>query len=203
MSTESISSGSYLNTYSALQEAREQQQLMAQAAEISKEQAKAGNSSMAQSILSYLSKIPTGDDGKLSFQDVEDYREELGTLWDAEVMADLQELGVDITQKFPLTYDPATGKVTVSGDHEDKAIIDKYFEDNPDKVGEFETIVQLGKLTATAEEKISVEMMPTNLQLQSLSWWYADNSDPTSWFEGGGLLAFNGTSNYTGLNLRV
>jgi len=203
MSTQAIGSSAYADTYSRLQAAREQQQLTEEATKISKEQASAGTSSMSQDILSYLSKIPKGADGTLSFQDVDDYRAELETLWDAEVMADLEELGVDITNQFPLTYDTTTGKVTVSGDHEDKEIIDQYFEDNPDKVADFETIVQLGKLTATAEDNLSLDMMSTNLQLESLSWWYADNTDPTSWFEGGGMLAMSGMSSYLGLNITV
>ncbi|MBG0788882.1 MAG: hypothetical protein H0S80_00115 [Desulfovibrionaceae bacterium] len=203
MSTQSIGSNSYLDAYSLLQAATEQKQLQEEAAKVSREQAQYGTSSMGQDILSYLSKIPAGSDGMLSFQDVDDYREEMETRWDVEVMADLKELGVDITQQFPLTYSPTTGKVTVSGDHEDKATIDKYFEDNPDKVADFETIVQLGKLTATAEDSISLDMMSTDLQLQSLAWWFEDNTDPTSWFEGGGLLAFSGSSSYKGLNLTV
>ncbi|BDQ34778.1 hypothetical protein [Pseudodesulfovibrio portus] len=203
MSTQSIGSSGYLDTYSLLKAAREEQQLMEEAVKADKEQATSGTSSMGQDILSYLSKIPKGEDGKLSFQDVDDYREELETFWDAEVMADLEELGVDITKQFPLTYDTNTGKVTVSGDHEDKEIIDQYFVDNPDKVAEFKTIVQLGKLTTTAEDKLSMDMLNTNLQLESLAWWYQDNTDPTSWFEGGGMLAMSGMSSYLGLNMTV
>ena len=203
MSTQSIGSSGYADTYSRLQAAREQQQLTEEATKVSKEQAAAGTSSMGQDILSYLSMIPKGADGTLSFQDVDDYREELETFWDASVMADLEELGVDISEQFPLTYDATTGKVTVSSDHEDKEIIDQYFEDNPDRVAEFETIVQLGKLTATAEEKLSQDMMITDLQMQSLAWWYEDNTDPTSWFEGGGMLAMSGMSSYLGLNITV
>ncbi len=202
MSTGAIGSN-YLSGNSLLRQANEQQKIYEQAAEVSKEQAAYGTSSMGQDILSYLSKIPAGEDGKLSFQDVDDYRQELETQWDVEVMADLEELGVDITQQFPLTYDPVTGKVTVSSGHKDKEIIDQYFEDNPDKVADFETIVQLGKLTATAADNLSLDMMGTNLQLQSLSWWYADNSDPTGWFEGGGMLAMSGGSSFLGLNKTV
>jgi hypothetical protein len=203
MSTQSIGSSGYLDTYSLLKAAREEQQLMDEAVKAGKDQTTSGTSSMGQDILSYLSQIPKGEDGKLSFQDVDDYRDKLETFWDAEVMADLEELGVDITKQFPLTYDSNTGKVTVSGDHEDKEIIDQYFVDNPDKVGEFETIVQLGKLTTTAEDKLSMDMLNTNLQLESLAWWYQDNTNPTSWFEGGGMLAMSGMSSYLGLNMTV
>ena len=203
MSTESIGSSLLSSAYTRLQAANEQKKLYEEAAEISKEQAASGTSSMGQDILGYLSKIPKGDDGMLSFQDVDDYLGELETLWDASVMADLEKLGVDITQQFPLTYDTTTGKVTVSSDHKDKEIIDKYFKDNPDRVADFETIVQLGKLTNTAEDKLSQDMMTTNLQLESLAWWYEDNTDPTGWFAGGGMLAMGSGSSYLGLNLTV
>jgi hypothetical protein len=119
-------------------------------------------------------------------------------------MADLKALGVDVSKEFAMTYDPDTGKVTVPDKTKDAEIINKYFEDNPDKVAEFYDIIQLGKLNATASSQLSQSQMLTSLRQQSLAWWYADNTDPTSWFEGGGLLAIGGNAtSYTGLNMMV
>lgn len=199
--------GGYANTYSLLQTANEENALKAEAARMdlaSKEEAaKEGSTSVETDILSYLAKIPKGDDNRLSFEDVDNYRSELEKKWDVEVMADLEKLGVDITQQFPLTYDPDTGKVTVSGEHPDKETIDKYFEDNPDKVDQFHDIIQLGKLTNVANSKLSQDQLTQNLQMNTLAWWYADNTDPGSWFQTGGMVARQGQSAYTGLNLTV
>lgn len=203
MSTDAIGSYGYSSAYTKLRESAEQEKLYAMAAQAEKKAEAEGSTGVAADLMNYLSKIPKGDDGKLSFKDVDDYRQKLETEWDLEVMADLDKLGVNIDQQFPLTYDPATGKVTVSGDHPDKAVVDKYFEDNPDKVKTFEEIVQLGKLTTVANSELSQTEMLTNLRQESLAWWYEDNSDPTSWFDGGGMLVGQGQAAYKGLNIKV
>ncbi|WP_319542227.1 hypothetical protein [uncultured Pseudodesulfovibrio sp.] len=204
MAIQSVGSNGYMDAYSLLQAANEEEQLKTRAAQMDKEQEKAGGSSgMANDIESYLAKIPKGADNRLSFLDVDKYRANLEAKWDITVTADLKALGVDVTKELPLTYDPASGKVTVAKGHEDKEIIDKYFVDNPDKVDEFQTVLQLGKLTNTASTQLSQGQMMQNLQFQSMSWWFADNSDPTSWFDGGGLMFGQGQSSYTGLNLKV
>ena len=201
MSISSISSG-YAATYKLLQAASEEQALYEQAKATSQTDA-SKTTGVGSNILSLLSKVPKGDDGKLSFQDVEDYREELGDAWDEKVMAALKELGVDVSQEMSMSYDAETGKVTVAEGTEGKEIIDQYFEDNPDVVKEFYDIVQLGKLTATADANLSQEQYVQSLKLQSMAWWYQDNISAQSWFEGGGLLSMQGATSYTGLNLLV
>lgn len=206
MATESI--GSYLQTdsYSLLKAAVEEKQLYQKANALEDETgSESGSAALRAEITALLDQIPKGSDGKLSFQDVEDYRESLGEAWDTAVMADLEALGVDVSKEFMMTYDPDTGAVTVSGDTDDKAIIDQYFVDNPDKVEAFRDIIQLGKLTTTASSQLSQDTLMTSLQQQSLAWWYEDNTDPTSWFEGGGLLSIGqgSTTSYTGINLMV
>lgn len=205
MSTTSIGTDLINGTYKLLRASVEEKQLRQQAEELDEKSAKSTVSSgLASDISSVLDQIPKGDDNRLSFQDVQNYREQLGDKWDASVMADLKKLGVDVSTEFAMTYDPDTGKVTVPDSTKDAEIINKYFEDNPDKVEEFHTIIQLGKLTSAASGKLSQNDMMTNLQQQSLAWWYADNTDPANWFQGGGLLAMGGSSgSYTGLNLFV
>ncbi|MEZ7197339.1 hypothetical protein [Pseudodesulfovibrio karagichevae] len=205
MSTTSIGSDLITGTYRLLRASVEEKQLQEQARKLDEESAKnSGSSGLASEISSILDQIPKGDDNRLSFQDVQNYRKTLGDKWDIEVMADLKKLGVDVSSEFAMTYDPDTGKVTVPESTKDAAIINKYFEDNPDKVKEFHDIIQLGKLTSTASSQLSQSQMMTSLQQQSLAWWYADNTDPSSWFKGGGLLAMGGSSSsYSGLNLMV
>ena len=204
MSISSIGSG-FTETYSLLQTAREEETLLEQAKETSQENGSGQTSGIGTEIMALLSKVPKGDDNKLSFQDVEDYRETLGEAWDLDVMADLAALGVDVSQEMPMTYDVETGKVTVADGTEGKEIIDQYFEDNPDVVSRFYDIVQLGKLASTAESKLSQDQRLQNIQLQTMAWWYEDNTDAQSWFDGGGLLALQGqaSTSYTGLNLMV
>jgi hypothetical protein len=205
MSTTSIGTDLITGTYTLLRASVEEKQLRQQAKALDEESTQSsGSTGLASDISSVLDQIPKGDDNRLSFQEVQDYRETLGDKWDAAVMADLKELGVDVSSEFAMTYDPDTGTVTVPDSTEDADIINKYFEDNPDRVEEFHTIIQLGKLASTASTQLSQSQMMTSLQQQSLAWWYADNTDPTSWFEGGGLLAMGGSSSsYTGLNLMV
>ncbi len=150
-----------------------------------------------------LKDVPKGSDGKLSFKDIDDYREKLGKEWDESVKADLKKLGVDVENEFPLSWDASTGKLTVSKEHPDKELIDKYFESNPEKVEEFQKIVQLGKMTRTHEQKLTPQQLQKSIQQESVAWWYEDNSDPTSWFKGGGRLMSNTQAAYSGLNLKV
>lgn len=204
MSIESIFSSKFLDTYSLLQKASEEKTLVDQAKETSQENASQGTS-MGTEIVSLLSLVPKGDDDKLSFQDVENYRTKLGEDWDKAVMADLKALGVDVSQEMPMSYDVETGKVTVASGTKGKEIIDQYFEDNPEVVNQFYDIIQLGKLTSTAKSKLSQEQMAQNIKLKSMSWWYEGNMDVQSWFNGGGLLALQGQSSsaYSGLNMMV
>lgn len=204
-STTSIGSDLITGTYNLLRASVEEKQLRQKAETLDSESnATTGSTGLKSEISTLLDQIPKGSDNRLSFQEVKDYREALGDKWDLEVMADLQGLGVDVSKEFVMTYDPDTGKVTVPEGTKDADVINQYFEDNPDKVKEFYDIVQLGKLTATASSQLSQSQMMTSLQQQSLAWWYADNTDPTSWFEGGGLLSIgSGATSYTGLNLMV
>ncbi len=151
-----------------------------------------------------LSNIPKGDDGKLSFNDIDEHRKTLETKWDETVKADLEKLGVNVDKEFPLSWNAATGKLTVNDSHPDKATIDKYFESNSDRVDEFKRIIQLGKMTATHKQKADPVQLMRNIQSESMAWWYEDNSDPTSWFKGGGRFMGGGSqAGYQGLNLKV
>ncbi|WP_419786711.1 hypothetical protein [Pseudodesulfovibrio sp.] len=202
MSISSIGAG-LSNTYTLLQAANEEKALREQAAENSSKTA-SSSTGIGTNITKLLESVPKGDDERLSFQDVDDYREELGDKWDKKVMADLKKLGIDVTQNLAMSYDAETGKVTVADGTEGKEIIDKYFEDNPDVVSQFYDIVQLGKLTSTAGSKLTQTQFNQNIQLQTMSWWCQNNVSAQSWFSGGGLLGLQGmTGGYTGLDLRV
>ncbi len=159
--------------------------------------------SIRKGIEEVLADVPKGADGKLSFRDVDDYRNSLEETWDTQVKADLEKLGVDPNAKYPLTWDAATGKVVVQDGHPDKKVIDKYFEDNPDKVEEFQKIIQLGKLTSTSRSTLSPVDMKRSIQQQTMAWWFEDNTDPRTWFSGGSSLRGYGLAAFTGLDIKV
>ncbi|WP_319471493.1 hypothetical protein [uncultured Pseudodesulfovibrio sp.] len=202
MATQSIGSFSYSGASSLLNMSG--QNGTQQAGKVSPFQAgKNLRSQIRAQIDDLLKDVPKGTDGKLSFKDIDDYREKLGKEWDESVKADLEKLGVDVEKEFPLSWDTKTGKLTVSKEHPDKEVIDKYFESNPEKVEEFQKIVQLGKMTRTHEQKLTPQQLQKSIQQESVAWWYEDNSDPTSWFQGGGRLMSNTQAAYSGLNLKV
>ncbi|QGY42019.1 hypothetical protein GM415_08610 [Pseudodesulfovibrio cashew] len=204
MSSLSIGYSNYSGTSSLLQTLSEQTSSSTSTSTTSSSStnSQTWRSAINTQINALLDMVPKGDDGKLSFQDVDDYREQLEKDWDEAVKEDFEALGLDPDAEYPLNYDPATGTVTVTKGHPDKAVIDQYFANNPDKVDEFEAIVQLGKLTSASNSTLTQNEMRQSLQQQAMSWWFEDNSDPTSWFSGGGLVLGQQTA-YTGLNITV
>lgn len=160
-------------------------------------------SQIREQINGLLANIPKGDDGKLSFKDITNYLEEQEAAWDESVKADFTKLGIDLSKEFPLTYDPANHTVTVAEGHPDKSLIDKYFELNPEKVEKFEEIVQIGKMNRISSSTLSLSELKRDIQQNSMAVWYEDNSDPSSWFTGGGMLFGNNVASYTGLDIKV
>lgn len=152
---------------------------------------------------SILANIPKGSDNKLSFKEVQDYYEEQKQLWDDTVKADLEKLGVNTYKQFPLSYDPAEGTVTVAEGHPDKAKIDSYFKANPETVDKFEEIIQIGKLTRSSQQSFTPQEIKQSIQQSAMAVWFQDNSDPSSWFSGGGMMFGNSQASYTGLNMTV
>lgn len=201
MSTQSIGNSSYSSLYALLNNSSTDV--------ASSQSAKTGSENTSwktqikNQIDGYLKDVPKGADGKLSFKDVEDYRKTLEKEWDESVMADLEALGVNIDDEFPLSYNQTTEKLTVADGHPDKEIIDQYFELHTEKIDEFINIIQLGKLTSLSQSNLSPTEMQKSLQQQAVSWWYADNTDPSTWFSGGGLVFGQGQSLYTSLDIQV
>jgi len=204
MSTEAIGYSAYNLSNPTLQQATSQNQSQ-QVAQGESDESENGSlkSQIRNQINALLANIPKGDDGKLSFQDIKDYLDKEEKLWDDSVKADLAALNVDITSEFPLSYDAASGTVTVAEGHPDKALIDKYFELNPEKVEKFEEIIQLGKMTKISSSTQSATQLRRDIQQSAMSIWFEDNSDPTTWFSGGGMMFGQGQSTYTGLDIRV
>lgn len=161
------------------------------------------HSAIRSQIDSILANIPKGDDGKLSFKEVVAYLDSKKEAWDESVKADFEQMGINTYEQFPLSYDPASGSVTVASGHPDKAKIDSYFASNQDKIDEFEEIIQIGKLTRTSNQSLTQAELKQTLQQTVMSAWFDDNTDPSSWFSGGGLMFGSGQLSLSGLNLKV
>lgn len=200
MSTQAVGSSGYNGVANLLRQLKGQE---TEQGEASQKLTKGWRGRIREQVNNLLKDIPKGDDGKLSFKDIDTHRKDLEKKWDDAVKADLKKLGVDVEKEFPLSWDSSTGKLTVSKDHPDKKTIDKYFADNPDRVKDFKRIIQLGKMTSVSKQKLTPVDMQQSLQSQSIAWWYQDNTDPSTWFKGGGLLLNNNMKSYTGLNLKV
>ncbi len=159
--------------------------------------------SVRDHIQALVDKIPRRDGNKLSFLDVKNYRDSFEKDWDARVSGDLLSLGVDMSRKFRLAHDPASGEMLANADHPDKMKIDQYFISTPDMADDFKSGLQLGKLVDTAERKLAPQEMETELTPEAMSWWFDANMDSVSLFSGGGIIFGMGSSAYKGLDLRV
>ncbi|MFH1914859.1 MAG: hypothetical protein ABIK45_11355 [Pseudomonadota bacterium] len=208
MSTQSIDSAGYGYSYQQLLKARQDAEAAEKAqAQLSGGTASASGSAMSQAreyVESLLADIPKSNGTKLTFQDVFDYRDSRNKAWSEQFEADMKALGVDTSIDIKLSLDAATGAVTAQKNHPDKAIIDKYFIDNPEMAEQFGEGVQLSKLTGLAERKLTNAELRQQLSLQSMSIWFEANASASSMFSGGGMvLGQQGAATYTGLDLRV
>lgn len=151
-----------------------------------------------------LADIPNGD-GKLTFDDIKAYREEKLEELRAEAREGLAALGVDLSKDLNLSYDANTGKV-LAGDHPDKATIERFFESSPELTDEYARLLQLTKLTETADAKLAPVDMRRRIQSDMMSAWFEQNAGED--FFGGSLsMSLAGLASqakaHTGLNLRV
>jgi len=208
MSTQSIETTGYGYSYQQLLKARQEAEATEKAqALLSGSTGTASTSSMSQVreyVESLLADIPRSNGNKLTFQDVYDYRDSRNKEWSERFEADMQKLGVDTSIDIKLSLNGSTGEVTAQKGHPDKAVIDQYFIDNPEMAEGFEEGLQLSKLTALTESKLTSSELRQQLSLTSMSIWFENNTSASSLFSGGGMvLGQQGVSTYAGLNLTV
>ncbi len=150
-----------------------------------------------------LADVPKQGD-KLTFADIKSYRENRLEEFQKTVREGLEALGVDLSKDLNLSYDANSGKVT-AGNHPDKAKVERFFESNSELTQEYASLLQLTKLTETADVKISPTDMRRRIQSSMMSAWYSENTDD---FFGGSLaMSLAGVNSqiqaYTGLSLRI
>lgn len=133
---------------------------------------------------------------RITFQTLMSYRNKKQDDFTAQVKSDLKKLGVDEDVNFRLVSgDNGSGVKVISDDPEAQAAIEKYFKDNPKMVTNFEQIQSLNKMDDTRKkEQIDVQAIRSRIQLESMTTWYA--SDTNS------FMAFSqqGAAYYSGVN---
>ncbi len=144
---------------------------------------------LALALSSVLDEMNLGSNSKVSFQTLMSYRDSLQEDFSSKVQEDLKKLGVDENVSFRLVSDSDGSGVKVISDHEDRALIEKYFKDNPDMVKKFEQIQSLNKMEETRKsQKIDVKAIRSRLQVESMTAWYADTSSFMSFTQQGAML---------------
>jgi hypothetical protein len=146
-----------------------------------------------------MEKMGIGKNDRVSFRQINAYREQLEQDYADQLRKDFELMGVDPDIRFQLKENDKGG-LTVSSDHPDKDKIQKYFDDHPELVKQYKEIQTLADLEAARQRMdINPAELKKRLQIENMSaWWGA---------EGGGnsimSLSSGGTSWFTGVNATV
>lgn len=128
-----------------------------------------GLSSAVAKVLKEMN-LPEGE--RMTFAQVEKYRQKLESDFTAKVRKDLTDLKIDPKVEFRLV-EGSDGGVSVISSHADKAKIEKYFKDNPSMVTQFQKIQTLTNLEqARKEQKVDPKALRTQLQMESMAMWF-------------------------------
>ena len=141
-----------------------------------------------------MEKMGVGKDDKVSFRQINAYREQMEQEFAEQLRKDFELLGVDQKIVFQLKENDAGG-LTVSSDHPDKDKVQKYFDDHPELVKQYKEIQALANLEAARTQMdIKPAELKKRLQIENMSaWWNAEggggsimdvSSAGTSWFSG-------------------
>jgi len=141
-----------------------------------------------------MEKMGVGKNDRVSFRQINAYREQLEQEYAEQLRKDFALLGVDPDISFQLKENEKGG-LTVSSTHPDKDKIQKYFDDNPELVKKYREIQTLANLES-ARQRMDIQPaeLKKRLQIENMSaWWSAESgssaimnlsSGGTSWFSG-------------------
>ncbi len=148
---------------------------------------------------------------RVTYDDINDYRQTLEKKFSDTVRSDLKELGVDEKVQFSLVSGSDGSVKVVCSNAEEKAKIEKYLQDNPDMVKDFQYIQALSNFKRTAESPQvrdwpGMTQMKKTLQAQAVQAFFSMSesanmpwsSQIANFSTGGGLAEF-----FLGLNQRV
>ena len=141
-----------------------------------------------------MEKMGVGKDDRVSFRQINVYREQMEQEFAERLRKDFELLGVDPDIVFQVKENEKGG-LTVSSDHPDKGKVQKYFDEHPELVKQYQEIQALANLEAARNRMdINPAELKKRLQIENMSaWWDAESnassimnvsSGGTSWFSG-------------------
>ena len=141
-----------------------------------------------------MEKMGVGKNDRVSFGQINAYREQLEQEYANQLQKDFEQLGVDPKIAFQLKEN-SEGGLTVSSEYPDKDTVQKYFDEHPEMVDKYEEIQTLANLEAARKQmNINPAELKKRLQIENMSaWWDAEgggdaimslSSAGTSWFSG-------------------
>ena len=142
-----------------------------------------------------MEKMGVGKNERVSFGQINAYREQMEQEYAEQLRKDFALLGVDPKIAFHLKENNEGG-LTVSSDHPDKDKVQKYFDEHPELVKKYKEIQVLANLEAARTQMdINPAELKKRLQIENMSaWWNAEggadssimsfSSAGTSWFSG-------------------
>ena len=159
------------------------------------------NSSAAQTVnavveltRAVMKKMGVGENDRVSFGQINVYREQMEQEYADQLRKDFEFLGVDPKIAFQLKENDQGG-LTVSSEHPDRDKVQKYFDEHPEMVKKYKEIQTLANLEAARNRmNINPAELKKRLQIENMSaWWSAEDgassimdvtSAGTSWFSG-------------------
>ncbi len=119
---------------------------------------------------SVFASLGLHDQNKISFNKIENYKEERKAEFSEEVENGLLELGIDKNTEYQLVTNYSGEGVDIITNSPDRFKIQQFFVDNPHLIDEFKELQYLDNLEKTrASENISKDLSVTKAQLQSMS----------------------------------
>ena len=140
-----------------------------------------------------MEKMGVGKNDRVSFGQINSYRQQMEEEYAKKIAEDFENLGIDSKVSFQLKENTAGGLV-VSTSHPDRDKIQKYFDDNPEMVEQYNEIQALANLDAARK---SMDIQPAELkkriQIENMSvWWESEGSSSIMNMSSSGINWFSG-----------
>jgi len=146
-----------------------------------------------------MEKMGVGKNDRVSFRQINVYREQMEQEFTEQLQKEFALLGVDPSIVFQLKENEKGG-LRVSSDHPDKDKVQKYFDDHPELVKQYKEIQALANLEA-ARNRMDIDPveLKKRLQIENMSAWWDAESDTSSIMS----VSSGGTSWFSGVNATV
>ena len=141
-----------------------------------------------------MEKMGVGKNDRVSFRQINTYREQMEQEFSDKIRKNFELLGVDPNIIFQLKENEK-GSLTVSSEHPDRDKVQKYFDEHPELVKQYKEIQTLANLEAARNRmNINSAELKKRLQIENMgAWWSAEgggnsimslSSGGTNWFSG-------------------